>query len=58
MKKERNPRRENRSIQAGLGNPAGSVPDHRNKAGVAVKGVVVFLLGKGLAFNVYRTQHW
>lgn len=39
-------------IQAHLSDIAGSVTDHCNKVGIAINRVVIFLLVKGLAFNL------
>lgn len=41
-----------KDIQAHLGPNAGSVSDHRNKASITIKPVVVFLLVEGFASNV------
>ena len=44
-------------IQAHLGDMTVWVPDHHNKASIAIKPVIIFLLVKGLAFNLLKTQH-
>lgn len=33
------------------------VLDHHNKASIAIKPVIIFLLVKGLAFNLLKTHH-
>ncbi|KAM5225182.1 RNA-binding protein 4 isoform 5-T8 [Hipposideros larvatus] len=47
-------------VQAYLGDIAGSVPDHCNKASIAIKRVKArrnLLVVEGLAFNLKKTQH-
>lgn len=45
--------RQSRGVSKGqMQDIAGLVPDHRSKAGIAIKGVVIALLVKGRAFNL------
>lgn len=45
------PKLPNGGTQAYLRGIAGSVPEHRNKASIAIKLVVIFLLMEALAFS-------
>lgn len=47
----------NKFLEPVLQDIASSVPDHCNKVGVSMKGVVIFLLVKGLALNLWKMQH-
>lgn len=46
------------NTQAHLGDTAGSVQDHYNKASITGKCIAVLLLEKGLSFNLWKIHQW